>query len=89
MCVRHVLLAASLTLAGCGGGPGPNQTLDNYGRALKNHDFGAAYDLMSASFRAKVSRDDYVRMMRDNRLGDSVRAGAFSRFVHEILSARR
>src|SRR5688500_2639222 len=30
-----------------------------------------------------------VRMVRDNRLGDSRRAGAFSRFVHEILSARR
>ena len=37
-----------------------------YGRALKNHDFGSAYDLMSSSFRGKVSREDYVRMMRDN-----------------------
>ena len=38
----------------------------SYGRALKNHDFGAAYDLMSSGFRGKVSREDYVRMMRDN-----------------------
>jgi hypothetical protein len=45
---------------------GSSQTLDKYGRALKTHEFGAAYDLMSSSFRAKVSRDDYVRMMRDN-----------------------
>jgi 16S rRNA (adenine1518-N6/adenine1519-N6)-dimethyltransferase len=30
-----------------------------------------------------------VRMVRDNRLGDPGRAAAFSRFVHEILSARR
>jgi len=52
--------------AGCSAAKGPNQTLDKYGAALKNHDFGAAYDLMSSSFRGKVSRDDYVRMMRDN-----------------------
>ncbi|HET7505530.1 MAG TPA: hypothetical protein VFK02_31135 [Kofleriaceae bacterium] len=53
-------------LAACAARKGPNQTLDSYGAALKNHDFGAAYDLMSSSFRGKVSRDDYVRMMRDN-----------------------
>lgn len=52
--------------AACGHGDGPSRTLDNYGVALKNRDFGAAYDLMSSSFRGKVSRDDYVRMMRDN-----------------------
>lgn len=52
--------------AACSRGKGPGQTLDRYGRALKNHDFGAAYDLMSSSFRGKVSREDYVRMMRDN-----------------------
>jgi hypothetical protein len=52
--------------AGCGGNKGPSQTLDRYGRALKNRDFGTAYDLMSSSFRGKVSREDYVRMMRDN-----------------------
>jgi len=50
----------------CSRGKGPSQTLDTYGRALKNHDFGGAYDLMSSSFRGKVSREDYVRMMRDN-----------------------
>ena len=59
-------LALAASVAACGGGKGPNQTLDNYGSALKNHDFGAAYDLMSSSFRGKVSREDYVRMMRDN-----------------------
>lgn len=60
-----VLVAASLA-GGCGGGKGPSGTLDNYGRALKNRDFGAAYDLMSSGFRGRVSREDYVRMMRDN-----------------------
>ncbi|MGE0868243.1 MAG: hypothetical protein AB7P03_06770 [Kofleriaceae bacterium] len=60
-----MLLAGSLVVA-CGRGPGPGQTLDAYGRALKSHDYSGAYELMSASFRAKVSREDYVRMMRDN-----------------------
>jgi hypothetical protein len=55
-----------LVLAACGGNKGPSQTLDNYGRALKNRDFGKAYDLMSSSYRGKVSREDYIRMMRDN-----------------------
>ncbi|HVK89419.1 MAG TPA: hypothetical protein VM513_35090 [Kofleriaceae bacterium] len=55
-----------LAVAACTRGQGPSQTLDKYGRALKNHDFGAAYDMMSSSFRGKVSREDYVRMMRDN-----------------------
>ncbi|MFT3700519.1 MAG: hypothetical protein QM831_45665 [Kofleriaceae bacterium] len=61
--MRVLLLAV---LVACGSGGGPNQTLDRYGRALKNHDFGESYDQMSSSFRSKVSRDDYVRMMRDN-----------------------
>jgi len=60
------LLLISLALAACAHGKGPSQALDHYGLALKNHDFGQAYDLMSSAFRAKVSRDDYVRMMRDN-----------------------
>ncbi len=50
----------------CAHGGGPENTLDRYGTALKNHDFATAYDLMSSSFRVKVSRDDYVRTMRDN-----------------------
>ena len=61
-----ITLWALFASAACAAGPGPNQTLDRYGSALKNHDFGAAYDLMSSSFRGKVSRDDYMRMMRDN-----------------------
>jgi hypothetical protein len=65
--MRCVVITLCLAAASaCAAGSGPNQTLDRYGSALKNHDFGAAYDLMSSSFRGKVSRDDYVRMMRDN-----------------------
>jgi len=60
------LLLCACLLVGCGPSSGASQTLDKYGRALKNHDFAGAYDLMSSGFRSKVSRDDYVRMMRDN-----------------------
>ena len=65
--VRTVLaICACVVAIGCSRPQGPSQTLDKYGRALKNHDFGSAYDLMSSGFRGKVSREDYVRMMRDN-----------------------
>src|SRR3954470_20011399 len=60
------LVLGLLGAAACARGTGPDQTLDRYGLALKNHDFAAAYDLMSSGFRVKVSRDDYVRTMRDN-----------------------
>jgi hypothetical protein len=59
------LVCAGL-LAACSHGAGPNGALDRYGRALRNHDYGAAYDLMSSSFRSKVSREDYVRTMRES-----------------------
>lgn len=55
-----------LVVCACSRGTGPTGTLDRYGRALKNHDFAGAYELMSSSFRGKVSREDYIRMMRDN-----------------------
>jgi hypothetical protein len=66
--LASVLMSGALALGGaaCTRGTGPDQTLDRYGMALKNHDFAAAYDLMSSSFRVKVTRDDYVRTMRDN-----------------------
>ena len=59
-------IVASVGAAGCAHSGGPDSTLDRYGVALKNHDFAAAYDLMSSSFRVKITRDDYVRTMRDN-----------------------
>src|SRR5688572_11791736 len=64
--VVGLAIALALVAPACGGGKGPSQTLDAYGKALKNRDFSGAYDLMSASFRGKVSREDYIRMMRDN-----------------------
>ena len=64
--MRFLLIGVLVALVGCGGGKGPSGTLDDYGRALKNRDFGEAYDQMSSSFRGRVSREDYVRMMCDN-----------------------
>jgi hypothetical protein len=64
--MRAHAIALALVVAGCAAGAGPNQTLDRYGAALKSRDYGGAYDLMSSSYRGKVSRDDYVRMMRDS-----------------------
>ena len=61
-----LVLAAAIAAAGCHAGDGPSATLDQYGHALKGHDFAQSYDLMSSQFRGKVSRDDYVRMMKDN-----------------------
>src|SRR5687767_661145 len=61
-----ICLVLAVGASACTRSKGPSQTLDKYGRALKNHDFGSAYELMSSSFRGKVSREDYVRMMRDN-----------------------
>lgn len=63
VCLLGLVLA---TGAACGRSKGPSQTLDRYGRALKNRDYSTAYDLMSSQFRGKVSKEDYVRMMRDN-----------------------
>jgi len=62
--VRTFLIFAALVA--CTPAGGPTGALDHYGKALAAHDFPGAYDLMSSSFRSKVSKEEYVRMMRDN-----------------------
>jgi hypothetical protein len=65
--VKLALLVIVVGLAACGpGGGGPHGTLDQYSRHLRDKDFGKAYELMSSSYRAKVSKEEFVRMMRDN-----------------------
>jgi hypothetical protein len=64
--MRVTAITLCLGVAACGASQGPDRTLDSYGTALKNRDFAAAYDLMSSSFRGKVSRADFQRMMRDS-----------------------
>jgi hypothetical protein len=67
--IAPLMATAALALAlGCGSRqPAPVSTLERYGRALESGDFGAAYGLMSESFRAKHSREEFVRMMRENQ----------------------
>lgn len=74
--VRRLLAPSLLALfalfaipggAACGGPrTAPTGTLDRYAAALKAKNYDAAYDLMSSGFRAQVSKDEFVRMMRDN-----------------------
>lgn len=66
--MRAILVCVcALAVAACNGtSTGPTSTLDSYAEALQKKDYGRAYDMMSASFRAKYSREDFVRMMRDN-----------------------
>ena len=65
-----VLGVVALTLvAGCpsAANQGPATTLDNYSAALRKGDYGEAYGMMSESFRAKYSKDEFVRMMKENK----------------------
>ena len=68
------LIIAIALWPACGHSRGPSGALDRYSEALRNHDFSAAYSAMSATFRAQVSKDDFVRMMRDNprEVGETV-----------------
>lgn len=60
-------MITAVALAACGGSKsGAHSALDRYGAALREQEYEEAYELMSSSFRAKVSRDEFVRMMRDN-----------------------
>lgn len=62
------LLALSFAASACGGpSKGPSNTLDRYSAALKDKDYAVAYELMSASFRAKHSKEEFVRMMQENQ----------------------
>ena len=60
--MRGVLLV--LLLCACGRGGQPGAALDAYAAALRDKDYGAAYDLMSEGFRARYSRDEFVRRMK-------------------------
>ena len=71
MFARHAAaLSTALLIAvatGCGAGQsGPVSALHRYSAALRAKDYSAAYDMMSESFQAKHSRDDFIRMMRES-----------------------
>jgi hypothetical protein len=42
----RIVVISLVALLACNRGAGPSGTLDRYGRALKNHDFAGAYELM-------------------------------------------
>lgn len=65
---RAVALAVSVIFAaGCRPArTGPSRVLNNYRAALEHQSYGAAYALMSEAFRAKHSREEFVRMMKEN-----------------------
>ncbi|HTE55701.1 MAG TPA: hypothetical protein VK698_32825 [Kofleriaceae bacterium] len=59
--------AMAALLLGCGARQaGPVSALHDYSAALRAHDYSAAYDMMSESFQAKHSREDFVRMMKES-----------------------
>ena len=64
VCFR--LLVASVAVAACGGQTGPRLTLEHYGEALREGNYGRAYGLMSESFRAKYSQAEFVKMMKES-----------------------
>jgi hypothetical protein len=62
------VVAATLCsgLAACGPRSGAAGVLDRYARLLQKRDYSSAYDLMSDSYRARVRREDYVKMMKES-----------------------
>jgi hypothetical protein len=61
-----LLALVPLSAAGCSSGAGPEGALDRYSRALRRREFGEAYEMMSSAFRSKISKEEFVRMMREN-----------------------
>ena len=61
-------LAVSVALAaGCGPrADGPVSAVHDYSKALRARDYARAYAMMSESFQAAHSREDFVRMMKEN-----------------------
>lgn len=78
MRVMRPLLCA-LLWCGCGGAarpPQPQSVVQAYLQAVRAHDADAAYDLLSTTQQAAVSREEFTRAFRENRaeLDDQARA---------------
>ncbi len=62
-----VLALGVVLLVACGGRQsGPSAALNRYGDALNRSDYEAAYGMMSEAFRAKHTKQEYVRMLKEN-----------------------
>ncbi len=64
--VAGIALAVGALVAGCAARTPPGTALDHYASALRAKNYDAAYQLMSSQFRATVSHDEFVAMLRDN-----------------------
>ncbi|MCG8422462.1 MAG: hypothetical protein MJE77_31495 [Proteobacteria bacterium] len=45
---------------------GPQGALGAYGQALRSGNYAAAYEMMSSDFRDRYSKEDFIRMMKEN-----------------------
>ena len=64
---RSALGCLLLVLAACGARQqDPLDTVHAYSQALRSGDFDKAYGMMSEEYRAKHSKDDFVRMMKES-----------------------
>jgi uncharacterized protein (DUF305 family) len=67
LAMAYSIAALTAGILGCGSSQsGPVSALHSYSAALRAHDYSAAYDMMSESFQAKHSRDDFIRMMKES-----------------------
>jgi hypothetical protein len=51
----------AVALAGCGRHHDPRAALERYFSSAERRDYAATYDTYDTAYRAKVSRDEYVR----------------------------
>lgn len=61
--VSAALLA--LSVAGCNRGRDPRAALDRFFSTAQHHDYSATYDCYDKAYRAKVTREEYVRHRAD------------------------
>jgi len=67
MAARLATLALAAGLSACGSRQsGPVSALHSYSAALRAKDYSAAYAMMSESFQAKHSREDFIHMMKES-----------------------
>ncbi|HJZ86444.1 MAG TPA: hypothetical protein VKN99_14785 [Polyangia bacterium] len=72
-----------LSAAACASSPtpGPRDALGSYAEAVRGGDYDRAYALMSAEYRRRTGRDEFVKFLKDNSsdvqsAAERLRAGA-------------
>ena len=64
--MRPLVVLLALTACATAPPPGPRDTAAAYAEAVRRGDYDKAYELMSAEYRHKTSRDEFVRFLKDN-----------------------